>query len=377
MSPRQHLFIVAGEASGDYYAKDIVESIQSQSPDLLITGIGGHALKSTQINVIEDLVQYGLVGITNVLKHIFIIKKAFKAALTHLKNNPPSLVVLIDYPGFNLRLAKKIKKAHPKTIILFYISPQIWAWKKNRIHTIKKYVDHMAVILPFEKEIYQKENIPVTFVGHPLIQACVPTSNICPEDNTIAVLPGSRQSEWRYHMPILLSAMKILHTLYPKLTFVIPIASSLNAAHLTTQYQLNETYIEIIDGQARDVIQRSSLVIVGSGTASFETALLKKPMIIIYKASFLTYLIASCVIRVKYLGLSNILLNKEIAPELLQYELTVKNLIKTFHDILLSKEKKQEQIKHYTILREQLSAHESSSTLNIVQLISSLVAKLP
>ncbi len=232
----KHIVIVAGEESGDIHAANLVKKLLANHTDFKFTGIGGHHMQEAGVHLLMDLAQFGVTGVIEVFRHFKVIKKAFRTIQLHLKTHPPDLLILVDYPGFNLRLAK-FAKQKLGIRILYYISPQIWAWKAKRINTIRENVDRMAVILPFEKQIYQKAGVPVSFVGNPLlesVQACedqqkgrsdfhLPTNK-----RLIALLPGSRVHEIEKHMPILIKTAQILSEQENNFHFVIPIASSLD-----------------------------------------------------------------------------------------------------------------------------------------------------
>lgn len=329
MQKPKHIVIVAGEESGDKHASVIINNLKKTNPELKISGIGGQHMQNAGAQMISDLARFGVAGLTEVFRYIFVIKNAFTLIKKHLEQTQPDLLILIDYPGFNLRLAKYAKKKL-NLKILYYISPQIWAWKANRIHTIKKNIDTMAVIFPFEKNIYKTHGVNVSFVGHPLTSN-VKTSesittirsafNLPLDKKVLALLPGSRSQEIERHLPIMLSTAKDLLHNSPDLNFVIPIASSIKPQLIKYYIDKYNIKVTLIMANAIKVITASDLVVVASGTASLECALLEKPMCIIYKTSFITYIAASFLMRVKYLGLCNLLFNKMLVPELLQYDL--------------------------------------------------------
>ena len=204
------LVIIAGEESGDQHAAAVVRELQAVNSQIHFSGIGGAHMEDAGVELISDLARFGVTGLSEVLRHAGVIRQAFQRIKAHLRNNPPDLLILVDYPGFNLRLAKFAKKKLGLRV-LYYISPQIWAWKAKRIHLIHKYVDHMAVIFPFEKEIYIKAGIPVSFVGHPLLSKLDNIHNttmlrdkfsLPKKKRILAILPGSRTHEIERHMPV-------------------------------------------------------------------------------------------------------------------------------------------------------------------------------
>jgi lipid-A-disaccharide synthase len=365
------IVIVAGEASGDLHGARLVQALQLNYPDLYqISAIGGQHLAALPVKMLHPLAQYGVTGITEVLTHLQLIRQAFKLITRYLKNTRPALLILIDYPGFNLRLAKYAKtKLGLK--VLYYISPQIWAWKANRIHAIKKYVDHMAVILPFEKSIYEKAQVPCTFVGHPLLedllnsdlQSARKTLDLPSKSTMVALLPGSRRNELKYHLPVLVGTAKRLLQRFPDLQFFIPIASSLSKEKVAAMIQDNTLPITLTTAPAQLVMSASDMVVVASGTASLECALLTKPMCIIYKTSLLTSIIASRVIKVKYIGLCNLIANRMIVPELLQNDCTEETISTLVADYLTTPTLKQQMIHQLEQVKNTLTCSTADTSL--------------
>ncbi len=371
MSQTKHIVVVAGEESGDQHAAAFVRELKQSHPDLQFSGIGGQHMQDAGVQLISDLARYGVTGLSEVLRHARKIRKAFVQITQHLEQTRPQLLILVDYPGFNLRLAKYAKKVL-NIRILYYISPQIWAWKADRIHSIRQYVDKMAVILPFEKAIYQQAGVPVAFVGHPLVERMTVPESVAetkiklgiPSDKLIlALLPGSRHNEIKRLLPILKKIAKNVVQAYPNIHIVIPVARSLTQRDITALVNLKTLPITLIDQQAVPTVYCSDFVIVASGTASLECALLTKPMCIIYKASLLTYIIAFRCIRIKYLGLCNLLQNKMIVPELLQYDCSVKELTKLMLNLLSDPEKSQRMIIRLQTLKQALSTQEADISL--------------
>ena len=310
------------------HAAKLVRDLLDWNQQLTFSGIGGQHMEQAGVTLISDLARYGVTGFTEVFRHLFIIKKALAAIKAHLTTQPPDMLILIDYPGFNLRLAQFARKALACPII-YYISPQIWAWKANRIHTIKACVDHMAVILPFEKHLYAQAGVAASFVGHPLIsqlpdfndpEAMRTSLGLPTQRKLVALLPGSRRNEVVQHMPVLADVIQRLNQRFPDLHFVIPVAPTIKPAMVQAYLDDKAQNITLLKGQSLEAAFCSDCVVVASGTASLECALLAKPMCIIYKASLLTYLIAMKVIKVLFLGLCNLLADHILVPEFLQYD---------------------------------------------------------
>ena len=281
----------------------------------------------------------------------------------------------MDYPGFNLRLVKWIKK-HLTCPVLYYISPQIWAWKANRIEIIRKYVDHIAVILPFELDIYQKHHIPATYVGHPLLESLknIPSQEKCREqfswsmqDKILAICPGSREMEVIKHLPVMIQALELLQKMgdLQHLKIVVPVAKSLDMQFVDSFFQGFSHPYELISGNAQYVMQASDAVIVASGTASLESAILLKPTCIIYKSSWFNYYLAQRLMKVKYLGLSNLLLNRMAVPELLQTDCNPQELANMIQLLLHSSAWRQHLVHQMTDLKELLTPQNPDLLANL------------
>lgn len=367
----KHIVIIAGEESGDHHAADLVKDLYASNLDLTFSGMGGKHMQDAGVNIITNLARFGVTGITAVIRHAFIIKKTFKAIKNHLRETNPDLVILVDCPGFNIPIAKFAKQTLGLRII-YYISPQIWAWKANRIHTLRACVDHMAVIFPFEKEIYLNACVPVSFVGHPLVKRVKPSKdidsikdmfNLPKHKKLIALLPGSRRNEIEKHMPILVKTAEKQHTLHDNLHFVIPIARTINPNFIKHYFNKSKVEVSFVNDHAIDVAACCDSVVVASGTASLECALLKKPMCIIYKGSFLSYLVAAKVIKVKYLGLCNLLQNKMIVPELLQYDCNVDELSRTLTALMTDETLRQNMLTRLTKLNHTLSSDQADCSM--------------
>lgn len=378
MQPAKKVVFVAGEESGDAHTAEIISELKAIYPQIDISGIGGRHMQSQGVKLISDLARFGVTGLTEVIRHLKVIRKAFNDIKQHLVNTKPDVLVLVDYPGFNLRLARYAKTLGIK--VVYYISPQIWAWKAKRIHTIKSCVDHMAVIFPFEKGIYRQAGVPVSFVGHPLVNKIQRFQEKTldremlhlPENKKIiALLPGSRRNEIERHLPIMKQCAEILHEKNKHLHFSIPIAGTLSFESIKKYFLNTNLSISFHQQKALEVTALSDCVIVASGTASLECALLKKPMCIIYKASLLTYLIASKVIKVRYLGLCNLLLNKMVVPEFLQYDCTPDRLADEINHLLNSSTYQNKMLSQLEHLKRTLSNEEADCS--VVDVIKSVL----
>ncbi|MBA2652661.1 MAG: lipid-A-disaccharide synthase [Tatlockia sp.] len=370
MQEIKRIVIVAGEESGDIHAAAFVRQLIRDNKNFEFSGIGGRHMKEAGVHLLSDLAIYGVTGVTAVIRNFGVIRKAFHTITAHLKKTKPDLLVLVDYPGFNLRLAKVAKQLGIR--VLYYISPQIWAWKAKRIETIRACVDRMAVILPFEKAIYEKEKVPVSFVGHPLVEKINHCDDILsnrqkldlPVDKTlVAMLPGSRINEIEQHMPVLLAAAEKLNQQIENLHFVIPIAGNLEPSKIKNFFTKSKVNISFISGKATEVVACSDCAVVASGTASLECALLERPMCIIYKVSVLSYVVIMKFIKVRYLGLCNLLQNKMVVPELLQYDCNPVELTRALTELLTNQEVINRMQKQLKDIKHLLSAEQADCSI--------------
>jgi lipid-A-disaccharide synthase len=335
------IMIIAGEASGDLHGSNLVRAMLERDASLVFYGMGGERLKSAGAQLVAHAADMAVVGLTEVFSKLGMILKVMRQLKASLKTKKPDLVILIDYPDFNLPLAKAAKKQGIK--VFYYISPQVWAWRKGRINQIRKVVDKMAVILPFEETLYHQAHVDATFVGHPLLD--VVKTRYSREDalqkfglrkdfKTVGLLPGSRQSEVVKLLPVMLQTAQILRDKIAKVQFVLPIADTLEPAFISAIVDAYDVVVKIIADEIYDVIAVSDTAIVASGTATLETALLETPMIIIYKISPLSYILGRLFIRVANIGLVNIIAGKTIVPEFIQNDVTPERLAKAMLDIM-------------------------------------------
>lgn len=341
-SPARKILIVSGEPSGDLHASNLVSDLKSLKPELEFFGLGGRLSKEAGVDISFDISSLALIGVAEVLKVIFTIGNVYKALLKKIDEEKPELAILVDYPGFNLRLSKELKKR--SIPVIYYISPQIWAWGKGRINVIKKYVTKMVVFFKFEEELYKAAGIDAEFVGHPLLDAVKPTMekeailkkyNLSAGVTTVALLPGSRVMEVETLLPIMSGACKIMNGAFVKLQFVV-------AKHPDLPIGLYETAgldARIVDGDTYNILSASDFAIVASGTATLETAIVGTPFVIIYKTSMATFLLYKLVARIRHIGMVNVIARKGIVPELLQFDACPEKIAGTVLDYLNDKGK--------------------------------------
>jgi lipid-A-disaccharide synthase len=355
------IMIIAGEASGDMHGANLVREMLKIDPALNFYGIGGNKLREEGVKLLANASDMAVVGLTEVVSKLGSILKIMGMMKKSLDKRRPDLVILIDYPDFNLPLAKAAKKRGIK--VFYYISPQVWAWRKGRIGQIKKTVDKMAVILPFEVDIYGQKGFPVSYVGHPLLdmvklnyskQESRKKFGLAENKITIGILPGSRLSEVGKLMPELLRAAEILAQKMPDIQFVLPLADTLEETSVTEIISRFNVKVKVISGHTYDVISCADLALVASGTATLETGLLGVPMVIVYKISLLSYIIGRLIVDVNNIGLVNIIAGKTIVPELIQNNASGERIAEEALAILTNKEKKQEMIKELEAIRAKL-----------------------
>lgn len=319
--------ISAGEASGDMHAANIVKALYQRDKNIAVHGMGGQQMRDAGVELLVDCNDIAVMGIVEVLFKYGKIKHALNTLCESLKQNPPDLLVLVDYQAFNFKLAQSAKSLGIK--VLFYISPKIWAWRPGRIHKIGKAIDMMAVILPFEEKIYQSENIPVRFVGNPLVEkakatkdksSCFKAYDLSLNETVIGLFPGSRQSEIKRVLPILLASADLLIKDKPNLQFIIPIASTLNRSHFTDLLnEYSHLNIKLVSDLPYNVMQCCDAIMAASGTATLEIALMGIPGCIVYKVANLSYFILKPLVKVEHIGLVNIVAEKRIVKEFLQF----------------------------------------------------------
>jgi lipid-A-disaccharide synthase len=293
-------------------------------PQIEVFGIGGPSLRTAGMHVLVDTAAIAGMGLFEARDKFGALIRAYRRLKTILRTEPPDLLVLIDFPEFNLRLAKIAKQAGVR--VFYYISPQVWAWRKRRVYTIAKRIDRLAAVFPFEPAFYAAYGCSVEFVGHPLVDRVQPSRSreatlqlhgLDPARRTITLLPGSRIQEVRYMLAPLLGAAQILGDHYQ---FVLAAAATLNAGEL--RERISQRPVQVIQGDTYNLIYAADLVLVASGTAAVETALLERPMVIVYRMAPLTYILARLIVRVPFIGMPNLIAGRRVVPELIQREVT-------------------------------------------------------
>lgn len=365
------VFIVTGEYSGDIHAAKVAEALKNSDPSIIIEGVGGENLKAAGVKLLENQKKMGAVGLSpQIIFNHYSLGKKIVDYLT--KDFKPDLVLLIDYGAFNLSIAKFLKKAGIK--VFYYIPPQVWASRKWRINTIKKYIDEVLCIFPFEVKMYEEHGIKVHYCGHPLVSQLPQPANrdefflkhgLDPNKKLVSVFPGSRAFELKYLMNVFLKTAKNLQKKHPDLQFCISHAPNLSD-ELYNKY-LKDTDFKVIKGENQALLSVSDALILASGTVALEAALYSTPMIIAYRGPYLFYLIYLLVRCIKMVSLPNIVSGEKIVPEIIENQVTVDNITYNIEKILYDRDyrenniKKLKQVKH--LLSDKISSKEAANEI--------------
>ena len=331
------ILIIAGEASGDLYGAHLVLRLKKKWPDAKFSGVGGAKMKEAGVNIIRALDEISIIGVSEIFLKLKVIKNLFSLLRAKIDEERFDLGILVNYPGFNLRLAKILKEK--KIPVVFYSSPQVWAWGKWRLEAIKRYVDKMIVFFKFEEAFYKRNGIGAELVGHPLVDIVKAEGYDLGikkggRAKTISLVPGSRESEVKNLFPIMLEAAKEIYSKNKDLRFLVTKHPQLPPQMYLRAMEGYKLPLSLIDGKIYDCLKESDLAIAASGSVTLEAAILKTPMVIIYRLSFLTGILFLIFARLANIGLVNIVAGKRIMPELVQYHCTPEKIAKEVIDIL-------------------------------------------
>lgn len=376
-SPR--LMIVAGEASGDLHGANLVSELKKIQPDIDCYGLGGEYMRKAGVDIHVNVSELSVVGLVEVIKHYPRLRNILNKMKHALKCNPPDLLVLIDSPDFNLRLAKTAKRYGIK--VMYYVSPQIWAWRSSRINIIKNCVNMMAVVFPFEVKFYKDAGVPVEYVGHPLVKDAIVSTdkidfyraeNLDVNKKLIGIFPGSRASEIENNLPVLIDAARMLLQQRSDVQFIIPVASTLSINYI--QKYINHSAIKITTTTANiyDVINACDAIAAASGTVTLQITLMQTPMLIVYKISPITYQILNRIVNFTYAGIANVIAGKEICREFIQNDATPKNIVLELENLLSNKSYAAEMRKEMHNIKESLG--EKNASAAAAQLAANLIA---
>lgn len=330
-------FIIAGEASGDLHASNLVKNIKQFDTDSEFLGWGGDLLIENGVSVTKHIKDLAFMGFVEVLQNLKTIQRNFKECKSQILRYKPDVIIFVDYPGFNLRMAEWAKKNNFKTI--YFISPNVWAWKASRVYKIKEYVDKMYVILPFEKDFYKKYDVDVEYYGNPIVDLVnahqqKPYNDFCKENNLsgrpiISLMAGSRKQEIKKMLPLMLK----VSDKFAEYEFVIAGAPAISKSFYDKFLKVNPN-VKLLFGKTYDILSYSKAGLITSGTATLEAGLFKVPQVVCYKANIISAIIAKIILRIKYISLVNLILNKESVKELLQNNMTEDNIVKELSKII-------------------------------------------
>lgn len=372
--------IIAGEVSGDILGAGLISALQQHYPTLIIEGIGGPQMIAAGCKSLFPMEHLSVMGLGAVLKKLPQILYIRHKIIQHFRNNPPDIFIGIDAPDFNLTVEEKLKQTGIKTV--HYVSPSVWAWKQWRIKKIKRAVDKMLTILPFEAAFYVKYQVPVKFVGHPLADsiplypdqlAARDKLNLDPNKKIIAILPGSRSNEIKYLAELFIQTALTCQKKYPDLIFIAPMASAKIKQQFNAVLQkiAPQLPIQLFDGQSAAVLTAADAVLLASGTASLEAMLTKCPMVVAYRLPALSFAIASRMVKTAYISLPNLLANKILVPEFIQDDATVKNLscelLKYFTNPELVENLKSEFMRLHEIMRCNASEKAAEAVVELLE----------
>ena len=359
--------IVAGETSGELYGALLASALRKQKPDISIIGVGGERMQQAGVEIISWI--SSAFGLAEAISSVRTIKETFRKAVSALQRRRPEVLVLIDYPDFNLKLAQEARKNHIK--VFYYVSPQVWAWRKKRVAKIARLVDTMAVVLPFEEEIYRTVGLNCEFVGHPVYDEI---KNLPLEKDELksalgigkgrpllALLPGSRPHELERILPLMLAVVREFKKVYADYQFCIPFAPNTDMEKYRTIVRLlREEGVAINKGDSLKVLAASEAAVITSGTATLQAALLGVPLVVVYKLFPLTYWIGRLIVKVKYISLVNILSGREVVKELLQSEATAGNIMSELRKILSDGSRRKGMMEAYTKIKDIYSEKNAS-----------------
>ncbi len=362
------IMIIAGEASGEMHGAGVVAALKDRRPEIDVFGIGGDRMERAGCALIYHIERFSVMGITEVLRHLPFIRRVLRRLDGLLESRRPDLLILIDYPDFNLRLARKARKRGIP--VLYYISPQVWAWRARRIHTIVRLVDCMAVVFPFEVEMYEKAGGKVVFVGHPLLEVlesrktraefCA-DAGLDPDRPIVGMLPGSRIMEMERMLPAMTGTLNTVQRDLSGVQGVIGLAPTVSRTDLAACLTGHAEEIPVVEGGTYEVMNHSDLLLVTSGTATLESACFGTPLLVLYRMSRVSWWIARRLVNIPDIGLANVVAGRRIAPEFLQDEVDPKTLAPVVLDLLREPEKRRAMSGELREVRDRLGTPGASS----------------
>ncbi len=352
--------LVIGEASGDMHGAQLVNALHRRDPSVKVFGVAGEQLRQTKFEVLFNVSKLTGMGLMELLGSLRNIREAYHFLRRTLRERRPRLLVLIDFPDFNLRLARYANAL--RIPVLYYVSPQVWAWRRGRVRQIARWVDQMAVVFPFEVSFYKRHGVKAQFVGHPLLDAVhmkdkrevvLRNLGLDPSKTTVALLPGSRRKEVGFHLPVMLDAAARLSRIRT-VQFLCVLASTVERGEVEAALERTGLRIPLVEQERYDAIGATDLVWTASGTATLETALLLKPMIIVYRLSWITYFLARLLVRVPHIGMVNLIAGERVVPELVQSDFNAPRMVQESQSILDNPAVREATVEKLSNLRAQL-----------------------
>jgi len=359
--------MVAGEASADQHGANLVASILQKDPQIVFLGIGGEKMAQAGVRILFSSSEMAVVGLTEVFPRIPIIYKALRHLKHILKKDRPDLLILLDYPDFNIHLARTAKNCGVP--VLYYISPQAWAWRKGRVKKIRKRVDRMAVILPFEETFYRNEGVRVDYVGHPLLDSAPElfprsiegSNSVMPNRSPVlGLVPGSRNEEVRLLLPSMVSSAEILKKKHPGLRCVLPLASTVNVELVREIIRPSNIEIALSSRNIYQALKTCDAAIAASGTVTLEVAMMGIPMVVVYRVSWASYRIGKMIVRVPFISLVNLVAGKRVVPELIQENAIPENLARETETLLSDRGARCRMIEELGMIRKRLGSRGAS-----------------
>lgn len=363
------IIIIAGEASGDLHGANLASALRRAAPQVRLEGVGGVRMRDAGVSLLGDIGEMGVVGVVEVLAHWRSIWRIYRRIRLRLRHEPPDLLVLIDYPDFNFRVAKVARGLGIP--VVYYISPQVWAWRRGRVKTLAKRIDKMLVIFPFEKELYEAAGVDCEFVGHPLLDELRPLPGkrelrvrlgLHPDQSVVALLPGSRRQEVRRLLPDMLAAMKGLKRKIPSIQPVIAVAAAIDPAlpdRIVREMGMGPE-VALIVARPDDVLAASDAAVVASGTATLQAAIHETPMVIVYRVSPVTYWLGRLLVRTDHIGMANVVAQERIVTELLQDQMTPEGIGEEVYGMLANPDYRDRIKKNLTKVRTRLGTPGAS-----------------
>ena len=381
MSARQKIVIIAGEASGDLHGSSLVKELKKINPDLKFFGIGGDKMKREGVELIFHIDCLSIMGFFEVIKNLSFIREVMKTMVAVTEARRPDLAILIDYPGFNLRFARKVKSLGIP--VVYYISPQVWAWGGNRVKKMQGLIDKMIVVFPFEKQIYDKFNVACEFVGHPFLEMARPVLSledfqrkfdIRKNEVVVGLLPGSRWQEVEKILPIMLESSQLLKTRIKNVKLLLGLAPTIKKDKIESLLTEANSQVMIVENLTYDLMKHADLLLIASGSATLECAILGTPFLVLYKTGFWNYLVAKSLISIPNIALANVVAGKRIVPEFIQKKAVPSRIAEEMYEILSDKNRYKVIQNELTKVREKLG--EEGASKKAAQIVDKIMTNI-